>query len=190
MKTLIINGSPRKLGDSMTLVNKMTKHLHGDVKIVDTYYDEISPCIDCRFCWKNDGCLIDDEMQEVYKLLDEVDNVIISSPVYFSELTGKLLSFASRLQRFYVLRCIKKDKNFKLKEKNGVLILTGGGDGSIEPAVNRANIIFRHINAQSIGSVVSLKTNDIPACENVNALNRARELAFRLNELDENNVIK
>lgn len=184
MKTLIINGSPRKLGDSMTLVNEMIKNLSGEVEIVDTYYDDINPCIDCRFCWKNYGCLIDDEMQKVYKLLDEVDNVIISSPVYFSELTGKLLSFASRLQRFYVLRCIKKDKNFKLKEKNGVLILTGGGDGSIEPAVSRANIIFRQINVQSIGSIVSLKTNDIPAYEDVKALNRAKELALSLNELN------
>ncbi len=187
MKTLIINGSPRKLGDSMTLVNEMIKHLSGEVKIVDTYYDDISPCIDCRFCWKNDECLIDDDMQAVYKLLDEVDNVIISSPIYFSELTGKLLSFASRLQRFYVSRCIKKNKNFKLKEKSGVLVLTGGGDGSIEPAVNRANIIFRQINAQPIGRVVSLKTNDIPTYDDVNALNRAKELSFCLNELNRNN---
>jgi multimeric flavodoxin WrbA len=27
MKTLIINGSPRKNGDTMTLVNEMTKYL-------------------------------------------------------------------------------------------------------------------------------------------------------------------
>lgn len=31
MQTLIINGSPHKNGDTMTLVNEMTKHLHGFV---------------------------------------------------------------------------------------------------------------------------------------------------------------
>ena len=68
-----------------------------------------------------------------------------------------------------------------------MLVLTGGGDGSIEPAVNRANIIFRQINAQPIGRVVSLKTNDIPTYDDVNALNRAKELSFCLNELNRNN---
>ncbi|WP_066496180.1 flavodoxin family protein [Abyssisolibacter fermentans] len=183
MKTLIINGSPRKNGDSMTLVNEMIKYINGEVKIIHTYYDNISPCVDCRFCWNNEGCCINDNMQEVYKLLDEVENIIIASPLHFSELTGKLLSFASRLQTYYVRRCIKKDIEFKLKKKNGVLIITGGGDGGPEPAIKRANIIFRHINAKTIGTVFSLQTNEIPSKENNEALRKAKELALELNIL-------
>jgi hypothetical protein len=30
VKTLIINGSPRKNGDTMTLINEMTKYLNGE----------------------------------------------------------------------------------------------------------------------------------------------------------------
>ncbi|WP_055665700.1 flavodoxin family protein [Desnuesiella massiliensis] len=183
MKTLIINGSPRKNGDSMTLVNEMIHYLHGDMRVVHTYYDNINPCIDCRYCWHNDGCSINDEMQELYKLLDEVDNIILASPLHFSELTGKMLSFASRLQCFFVLRCIRKDSNFKLKNKNGVLVLTGGGDGSPNTAIASANIIFRHINTKLIGTVLSLQTNDIPANEDVEALSKAKDLAFRLSDL-------
>jgi multimeric flavodoxin WrbA len=184
MKTLIINGSPRKNGDTMALINEMVKYLNGEVKVVHTYYDAISPCMDCRYCWENDGCSIQDEMQEVYKLLDEVDNVVVASPLYFYELTGSLLSFASRLQCFFVKRCIRKDSSFQLKKKNAVLVITGGGDGSTEPAVNRANIIFRHINAQSIGTVLSLRTNDIPANEDREAMCSARDLASKLNALN------
>lgn len=183
LKTLIINGSPRKNGDTMALVNEMKKYLDGDIKIVHTYFDNISPCIDCRFCWRNDTCSINDEMQDIYKLLDEVDNVIIASPLHFSELTGKLLSFASRLQYFYVLGCIRKEIRFKLKKKNSVLIITGGGDGSPKPAISRANIIFRQINAELIGTIFSLQTNDIHAKEDVEALNKAKEFAIQLNEL-------
>lgn len=184
MKTLIINGSPRKKGDSMTLVNEMIRHLNGEVKIISAYYDNIKPCVDCRYCWKNDGCCIDDDMQEVYKLLDEVDNVIISSPLYFSELTGQLLNVASRLQTFYARRYIRKDSEFKLKEKNGVLIITGGGDGSPKPAITRANTIFKHINTKLIGTVFSLKTNDIPSKDDKEALLKARVFSFELNRLN------
>lgn len=35
MKTLIISGSPRKNGDSMTLVNEMIKYLDGEVRIIE-----------------------------------------------------------------------------------------------------------------------------------------------------------
>lgn len=183
MKTLIINGSPRKNGDSMTLVNQMIKYLDGEVEIVHAYYDNIKACTDCRYCWKNEGCAIKDKMQEVYKLLDEVDNVIVASPLYFSELTGELLSFASRLQCFYTRRCIRKDTNFKLKRKKAVLIITGGGDGGPEPAIDRAKIIFRLMNAELIGSVFSLHTDDIPAKEDEDAMQKAQELAIKLNEL-------
>ena len=183
IKTLIINGSPRKNGDTMALIKEMLNHLNGEFKLIGTYYDDISPCIDCRYCWQNQGCSIKDEMQEVYRLLDEVDNIILASPLYFSELTGKLLSFASRFQSFFVSRTIRKDSNFKLKNKNGVLIITGGGDGDPKSAIERANIILRQINAKLIGKVLSLKTNNIPAEEDYEALGKARELAIRLNHL-------
>jgi len=168
----------------MTLINEMKKYINGEVEIVHTYYDNISPCIDCRYCWENDGCAINDEMQGVYELLNEVDNVILASPVYFSELTGKLLSFASRLQCFFVSRCIRKDTDFKLKSKKGVVVITGGGDGSPEPALRSTRIIFRHINTESIGTVSSLQTNNIPAKEDAEALSKARELALRLNVIN------
>lgn len=186
MKTLIINGSPRKNGDSMTLVNEMIKNLDGDIEVINAYYDDISPCTDCRYCWTNNGCIIKDKMQEVYKLLDEVDNVILASPLYFSELTGKLLSFASRLQLFYAAKYIRKEKDFELKKKNGVLIITGGGNGSPKCAINSANIILKEINTELIGTILSLHTDEIPASKDFDSLSKVKGLALQLNELHKN----
>lgn len=74
MKTLILNGSPRKNGDTESLVNLVIDNLKCDYKIINTYTCDISPCIDCRFCRKNKGCAIQDEMQEVYAYIQECDN--------------------------------------------------------------------------------------------------------------------
>lgn len=101
----------------MALINELTKYLSGEVKLVNTYYDNIKPCYDCRFCWTHNGCSINDDMQEIYSLLNEVDNVIIASPVFFSELTGELLSFASRLQMYYAGKYIRNDKEITKKRK-------------------------------------------------------------------------
>lgn len=190
MKTLVINGSPRKNGHAMTLVNEMIKYLNGEVRIIHTYHDNISPCMDCRYCWNHAECCTDDGMQEVYKLLHEVDNIILASPIYFSELTGQLLNFASRLQLFYVSRCIRKNKEFKLKEKKGVLVLSAGGDTkNLERATESANIIFRHTNTKLIGSTYTLRTNDISAEEDALALSKAHKLALKLNDLHGYNLL-
>ena len=75
MKTLILNGSPRKNGDTNSLVNLIIPEIIGDYRIVNAYDCNISACLDCRFCWKNNGCAIDDEMQEIYTYIQECDNI-------------------------------------------------------------------------------------------------------------------
>lgn len=88
MRTLIFNGSPRKNGGTSKLVKELKDHISGEVDVIDSYRTDISPCVDCRYCWTNDQCSINDEMQTVYRLIDEADNIIIASPIYFGELTG------------------------------------------------------------------------------------------------------
>lgn len=181
MKTLILNGSPRKNGDTVSLLNEMKKHLKGEVIIISAYNDDINPCTDCRYCWTHKECIIKDDMQRVYELLNEVDNIVIASPVYFSQLTGELLNLASRFQLYYAIRRIQKDKTFSLKHKKGVLILVGGGDGSPEPAVDTANIFFRHLNAECIDTVMSLNTDKVSAKDDMDAIEGIRRAAERLN---------
>jgi multimeric flavodoxin WrbA len=190
LKTLIINGSPRKNGDTVTLINEMVKSLEGEVNVVNTYYENISPCVDCRHCWVNSGCAIRDGMQDVYTKLNEVDNVILASPLYFSELSGSLLNFASRFQYFYASRVIRKDEKFRMKAKNGALILVGGGDTSdLSKALGTAKTLFKHIGVTSIGNVLSLHTDSIcgtkgiRAKDDVEAIKNANEIAYKLNQI-------
>lgn len=186
MQTLVINGSPRKNGDTMTLVNEMLKHLSGEAIVIHAYYAGISPCMDCRHCWQHAGCCIDDSMQQVYSLLDEVDNVILASPVYFSELTGQLLGFASRLQTYYAATHMRGDNSFRLKAKNGALVLAAGGDTKDYTRVEKtAAILFRLMNVKSIGTVSTTNTNEVPALQDEAAMKQARDAALQLNQLFE-----
>ena len=128
MKTLIFNGSPRIQGDTISLVNKVIASIEGEYKLINAYQCEISPCIDCRYCWTNDGCARKDEMQEVYSYIQECDNILIASPVYFSELTGKLLDVGSRLQTYYGARFFRKAEPIA-KSKRGAVILSAAVTG-------------------------------------------------------------
>lgn len=180
MKTLIINGSPRKNGDTAVLLTELKKYLAGEIIEISAYYNNIKPCIDCRYCWKNAKCAIIDDMDFIYN--DDFDNVVIASPIYLSGLTGPLTSLASRLQVYYAAKRFLK-KEIEVKAKTGVLILVGGGDGKVEHAVKTANWMFKKMNAicQDENRVFSLKTDDIPAFKDLKAQEKVKEIAENLN---------
>ena len=170
MKTLILGGSPRRNGDTASLVEIIAGKLEGEYRIVEAYRCNISPCVDCRYCWRNSGCAIDDEMQEIYSYIQECDNILIASPVYFSELTGKLLDVGSRLQAFYCARAFRKEEPVT-KPKKGAVVLVGGGDGSIDTAYRTACTLLRQMNCRDIHEAVfSHNTNVKPAVEDEKVL--------------------
>ena len=170
MKTLILGGSPRRTGDTSALIAKITEKLEGEYKIVEAYRCSISPCVDCRHCRTHSGCAIEDEMQELYPYIQECDNILIASPVYFSELTGKLLDVGSRLQTFYCARAFRKEEPVP-KPKKGAAVLVGGGDGSIDAAYRTACILLRQMNCRDIHEAVfSHNTNVKPALEDEGVL--------------------
>ena len=170
MKTLILNGSPRINGDTSSLIKKFTQKKIDEYKIVDAYKCNISPCIDCRHCWKNSGCSINDEMQDVYKYIQECDNILIASPLYFSELTGKLLDVGSRLQTYFCARFFRNEEPI-VKSKKGAVLLVGGGDGHIDKAYGTACTLLHHMNCYNIHEAVySHNTNTRPAINDENAL--------------------
>lgn len=186
MKTLIFNGSPKKNGDTVALISEFKNNLRGEVKILSCF-NEISPCSDCRYCWSNAGCSIDDEMQEIYQYIDECDNIVIASPIWFSSLSGPLLNLASRLQTFFAANYFRK-VTIEAKQKNGVVIIVGAEKGTeVMPTQNALTIMkFMNVRLPCVSTVYSLNTNNVPAKEDKNALKAVREAADLLNNLYNN----
>ena len=180
-KTLIFNGSPRPRGDTAALIRVLTEDLAGRYRVVDCCREDISPCIDCRSCRKEKKCVLQDGMQEIYRYIEECDNVVIASPIYYAELTGKLLDTASRFQVYYSAR-VFRNEDPGIRPKKGGVILAGGGDGDPKRPYATAKILLRQLNAQEIFPLVcSHATNTLPAGEDEEALRRVRELAAFLN---------
>lgn len=67
-------------------------------------------------------------MQEIYDYILECNNILIASPIYFSEITGRVLDFGSRLQTYFSAMHFRNEKPI-IKIKKGAVILVGAGDG-------------------------------------------------------------
>lgn len=180
MKTLIFNGSPRANGNTSFLIDRLIAGLNGEVRLVNAYQANIAPCFDCRYCWEHAGCCINDQMQQIYAYIKECDNIVIASPLNFSELTGKLLMVMSRLQMFYAnKRFLKFDT--VIKRKKGAIILCGGGEGGPDKAISTAKLLLKSMNALPVGEVLALHTDTLPCQYDEQALIKLNMLTADFN---------
>jgi len=181
MKTLILNGSPHRDGDTAALIKALTARLGGEVRVVDCYTADIAPCSDCRRCRERLACPVDDGMQEVYAYLAECDNVVLASPVHYGELSAMLLKVASRFQ-MYSSALIFRREALPVRAKRGAVLLAQGGSGGAERAFETARLIFQSIGINDIFSLIcSPNTDKLPAADDEKALAEVGKLAEYLN---------
>ena len=101
MKIVAINGSPRGKGSVSAIM--LTAFLSGagaDVDIVDITLAEknVEYCRGCYSCWtSNQGCILDDDFNEIVKSAANTDIIVFASPVYFGNVTGLFKNFIDRL---------------------------------------------------------------------------------------------
>ena len=120
-------------------------------------------------------------MQEVYQYLETCDNVVIASPIYFSELTGKLLDIGSRLQLYFSAKQFLHESP-ELKQKKGVVLLAGGGSGNPQKAYETAVCLMHYMNVQQIYPLVcSHNTDHVPAEKDERALTEIEKAVEFLN---------
>lgn len=131
---LLVYGSPRRNGNTDELMNKFEEGLLHNKNMVQSFLSidkvivkslKFSPCIECRHCSINGECALKDEMQEVYNKLINCDFLAVSSPVFFTTVSGYLKSFIDRCQRFWALKYELK-KRVVQKERKGIFISTAG----------------------------------------------------------------
>ncbi len=177
METLILNGSPRMKGDTASLLELLRKLLPGEITEVRAYSQKISPCVDCRYCWAHAGCCQQDDWLLVDEALRRCDSVVLASPIYFSELTGPLLSVLSRLQQYYCARAFRGE-GLPFPPKRGGLILTGGGDGSPRRAQETGETLLRQMGCREIfPTILCHHTNTTPAIREPGVEKRLQALA-------------
>lgn len=123
MKRLILIGSPRTQGRSAALGETLfeghiSERPDDELFLVPISEIDVGPCIGCDGCkekspiiLKNDDgqeitvwrhrCVFDDDMQSIYDLIDDADEVTCVVPVYFSGTPAPFKCLLDRLQPYF-----------------------------------------------------------------------------------------
>ncbi len=105
LKVLGINGSPRKGGNSDTLLKHILAGAESSgcateaIRLCD--YD-IKGCIGCEKCRNDKACTgVDDDMQFIYPKIKEAKGLVLVSPTHNYNVTAWIKAFIDRLYCFY-----------------------------------------------------------------------------------------
>lgn len=110
MKVMAINGSPRKKWNTAMLLEKALEGAASQGAETELYhlYDlEFKGCVSCFSCKTIGGksygrCAVKDSITPILKKAEEVDIIILGSPIYFFNVTGEMRSFLERLMFPYL----------------------------------------------------------------------------------------
>ena len=148
MKVLLINGSPRKEGNTATALAEVAKQLAKEgieSEIVWIGNKPIRGCAACGRCAANGlgRCVFDDDVcNHISEKFADVNALIIGSPVYYGQPNGALLSVIQRA--FY-----SNGANISGKPAASIAVCRRGGATA---AFESMNMPFQMINMPVVTS--------------------------------------
>ena len=95
MKVLMINGSPRKGGNTSIALQEMEKTFQEEgieVETVQIGNEDVRGCIACNTCATKGQCVFDDVVNELASKFEAADGLVVASPVYFASANATLVA--------------------------------------------------------------------------------------------------
>ena len=134
MKVLGIYGSPRRGGNTDILLDKALEGAQSAGAEVSSVYArklKMSGCIECGGCDRTGKCVVKDDMQDVYPLLESADVILLATPIFFYGMTSQVKAIVDRGQAMWSGRMLNKtaEERKSYDSGKGYLIAVGATGG-------------------------------------------------------------
>ena len=131
MKLLHLFGSPRPNGNTADISAEFCREAELRGAQIDTYHlNKLSyrGCQACFACKKSaDRCVLQDDITPALDAMQEADVILLSSPVYYTDVTAQLKGFIDRTFAYFVPEYWKYEQKSRLKPgKHLVFLLVQG----------------------------------------------------------------
>ncbi len=102
MNTLVIQGSPKKDGNTATLTRRFLEGLTSggrEVEISEFWLNDldIQPCQGCFQCAGTSRCVFDDDMQQIYPAIESAELIVFAVPIYWWHMNAQTKLCIDRL---------------------------------------------------------------------------------------------
>jgi multimeric flavodoxin WrbA len=157
VKVVGISGSPRKGGNSDILLDKALEGAReAGAEVLKIRLNDLSMkgCQECGACQKTGKCVLDDDMQKLYRLLEELDVLIIASPVFFSGLSSQTKMMIDRCQSLWARKYRLNNPIATDGRRRGAFLSVGGMKRSdFSGAISTIKVFFTSIDIKYMGEL-------------------------------------
>ncbi len=160
MKVLGIAGSPRRGGNTDLLLGEVMRGAASrgaEVKTIVLNDLKIDPCQHCDACLEAGRCRVEDDMQMVYRELENADRIVLASPIQFMGITAQMKAMIDRCQALWARKYVLKLPPLgNRRERKGLFISVGGRRiaNLFEPALATVKTLFRILEITYAGELL------------------------------------
>ena len=174
-KIVILNGSPRKNGNTSALVKAFTEGAESAGNTVTEFLLDRMDIHGCKGCFgggkdPDHPCVQRDDMEKIYPVYKEADIVVLASPLYYWTFSGQLKCAFDRL--FAVAEC---DPDYRNPKKECVLLMAAEGYG-FDESTYWYDRLEKHLGWKSLGKVLCGGVMGISDIKDNEKLEEARRL--------------
>ncbi len=145
MKIVILNGSPRKDGNTEIMCKAFAENTQHETVILNIAPMNIRGCMGCQYCYRNNGeCVQKDDMAKVMQEIKNADMVVFASPIYWFDITAQLKTVIDRLYA-----CGSTGFNFN----KTALLLDAGADHVFDAAIAQYKAMTSYLKWEDKGIV-------------------------------------
>ena len=178
MKVLGISGSPRKDGNTATLVKLILDRCHRagiETEFVSLAGKKILPCLGCEKCREKRWCIIEnDDWDKIIKKVLDCDVLVIGSPTYYFDVNGQTKNFIDRTFSLYHDR--------KLTGRKGVAVAVHANKGVSRTIQTLEGFLSTHEFA-SLGSIKGTGFHEGDVLNDTDAIKKAEKTADKIIQL-------
>ena len=124
------NGSARKNGNTELLLGSALEGAREAGATVESFRLNdlnVRPCQNCGYCEKHGVCrFAQDEMEGIYKALDDASLFVLASPIYFTTVSAQAKTMIDRCQALWSRKFMLKQTHANASDRKGIALAVGG----------------------------------------------------------------
>ena len=175
-RIVVLIGSVRKGGNTDLLAQAFAESAgkRHEVELVSVADYAVHPCIGCNSCYTSEGhrCFQEDDMQQIYEKLQQADELVIASPVYFYGISAQLKAVIDRLHT-------PMRNDFPIKKLGLILVGAAELPDLFDPIILQYRMILRFFRLEDVGMVLVPGVKDKGDVLATDGIRQAREMGER-----------
>lgn len=175
-KIVILNGSPRRAGNTSALVREFAKGAESAGNTVTEFFLNSMDIHGCRGCFGGHSrrecpCVQNDDMNQIYPAVRDSDVIVLATPLYYWNMSGQIRTAVDRL---FALE--ERDGNFLRGHGRASALLMAAEGHGFEDVALYYDHLMEHLKWKNLGHILAGGNGEAGDIEGKPELQKAYEL--------------